>query len=971
MSVSLGCTGYGRRIVLGLGIAAALLAAPASGQEYECFPSCANDGRMIGTSVIGFANFNDFEGTPPATLRVRFQLPSYVPLNTPLEIGLFDPDGRGPVSGKADDPSRPALWDADFPANPGDGATRIPLSYRLCTDPDADFVCDEELFFRAGDAPDIEAADNTWWSFTAPDISAARTADNSFVFLLEISQSTNPEQSWNMLKLRVAKPGRIIIQPNVAFAFGVPITSCTDFAVVYNGQDICGSADPDFSDTTYDGTWSFNVGIERVPGSGPTTPSVTMWDGDFDYGSLPRAFWPDPAAPVVEGTVACFAPGSQEEIDAVPQVDDDDPSTNLNPATGFTEVPPQLASLDANNDGTPGDLADMTIFAVELEGSAFAGSSVEFGNCYELGAPPENWPLDEEFGTAYFLRETLNFGQKIAYRLIEERPSGGDRVFENLNPSGNREWEKFAVDSSSACDPSVADHCVDEPISILEPLQLEIEGMDVLNISHMVFPICVAGPGQSCSTSTECGECSGKVTELTLIYEGAAAAQVRVEQKNGETVFGPKPVAPGEAFSFVGTDKGTLGTEIRLFVDGALDAQLHTSCSQPIGPGTVAGHFLVVGGYSRDGGRLCGQANCAACDGGVTDLTFEYLGGAAHVVIYDSKDPKADKVLFEGDVVNGNLLAISPRPGQDKLASEISIWVDGVLQSKLHTSCSQPIGPGQIVGDFEITEGRSKDGGAMCPLSVCAPLSAGIEFHDREFRWDVTNNGDLDIVISRISISWPAGNGILDEIKREGDTIHKGNFAPGAAVITGGWEGDADKRAIEPGKTDTLKFKFENDAGPGDYEIEIEFASGCVISLSDSTPPGGTFSCDKPIDQLTMVWDGAQPVRIKAWKGSVGSTLLADVDGIQTGGVPGSAAEVSVSGYAGSPNDVVWEVFAAGTSTKLGESEFHLSCSDDDMDGADDCGKRQGNGKGNDASLINDWILEGMVDSAGTLDCTP
>lgn len=52
-----------------------------------------------------------------------------------------------------------------------------------------------------------------------------------------------------------------------------------------------------------------------------------------------------------------------------------------------------------------------------------------------------------------------------------------------------------------------------------------------------------------------------------------------------------------------------------------------------------------------------------------------------------------------------------------------------------------------------------------------------------------------------------------------------------------------------------------------------------------------------------------------------------------------------VNGYADSPNDVIWEIFAAGTDTKIGESTFHLSCSDENMNGPEDCGKVQGDGK--------------------------
>ena len=47
-------------------------------------------------------------------------------------------------------------------------------------------------------------------------------------------------------------------------------------------------------------------------------------------------------------------------------------------------------------------------------------------------------------------------------------------------------------------------------------------------------------------------------------------------------------------------------------------------------------------------------------------------------------------------------------------------------------------------------------------------------------------------------------------------------------------------------------------------------------------------------------------------------------------------------------------------------SEFHISCSDDDMDGPEDCPLPQGNGKGNDAGLLNTWGFGGMIGVDGS-----
>ena len=114
----------------------------------------------------------------------------------------------------------------------------------------------------------------------------------------------------------------------------------------------------------------------------------------------------------------------------------------------------------------------------------------------------------------------------------------------------------------------------------------------------------------SCDTVEEengdaCG-CRGKVTTLTLQYNGTSEALIKVVQKKPVDTIFSNTVGPGEEFTFVGTDKnGTMGTEIRIFVYGSLNTTIHTSCSQPIGPGLIRGDFEVIEGESREGGSLC------------------------------------------------------------------------------------------------------------------------------------------------------------------------------------------------------------------------------------------------------------------------------------------------------------------------------------------------------------------------------
>jgi hypothetical protein len=78
----------------------------------------------------------------------------------------------------------------------------------------------------------------------------------------------------------------------------------------------------------------------------------------------------------------------------------------------------------------------------------------------------------------------------------------------------------------------------------------------------------------------DCAECDGKVTELLLQYNGANPGQVEIIQKNGDVVFNSF-LSPGDVFPIVGTDNGTFGNEIKIYVDGNENARIHTSCSLP------------------------------------------------------------------------------------------------------------------------------------------------------------------------------------------------------------------------------------------------------------------------------------------------------------------------------------------------------------------------------------------------------
>ncbi len=115
------------------------------------------------------------------------------------------------------------------------------------------------------------------------------------------------------------------------------------------------------------------------------------------------------------------------------------------------------------------------------------------------------------------------------------------------------------------------------------------------------------GDGNDDPCVRDCNVCDGNVNALTMKYNGAEenAVITVIQQSGGQTVFEGN-VAPNGEFSFTGADAtGTFSTAITINVNGAEAASFNTSCSEPIGPGSIEGDFEIVAGESRNGGPLC------------------------------------------------------------------------------------------------------------------------------------------------------------------------------------------------------------------------------------------------------------------------------------------------------------------------------------------------------------------------------
>jgi hypothetical protein len=217
----------------------------------------------------------------------------------------------------------------------------------------------------------------------------------------------------------------------------------------------------------------------------------------------------------------------------------------------------------------------------------------------------------------------------------------------------------------------------------------------------------------------ECAPCDGKVSALSFVYNGDQRARITIEQRREGVIF-DEEIQPFQQFSVDGVDKKqTLGTEIYLNVDGFRIAKIHTSCSIPIGVGYTVGDFTIVAGESRNGGPLCDleeediPAPCNTCDGKVTDLSLVYNGSqTVEVRVEQQKGGE----IFSETVDPGDVIRLKGQDKKDTLSSKIFVYIDGKRVEEIHTSCSEPIGPGAIYGDFEVIAGSSRNGGILCGM---------------------------------------------------------------------------------------------------------------------------------------------------------------------------------------------------------------------------------------------------------------
>lgn len=108
---------------------------------------------------------------------------------------------------------------------------------------------------------------------------------------------------------------------------------------------------------------------------------------------------------------------------------------------------------------------------------------------------------------------------------------------------------------------------------------------------------------------------------------------------------------------------------------------------------------------------------------------------------------------------------------------------------------------------------------------ACSLISLGGFAVDDEFvSFSVSNSGSGAVIITRIVLDWPAGNGALDRIRFGSSSIWNGNDETPPSDVDSGWTGN---RTLGGGSSKDLKVEFTSEAQGTGYDLELTLNSGC------------------------------------------------------------------------------------------------------------------------------------------------
>ncbi len=213
---------------------------------------------------------------------------------------------------------------------------------------------------------------------------------------------------------------------------------------------------------------------------------------------------------------------------------------------------------------------------------------------------------------------------------------------------------------------------------------------------------------------SECDDCEGGINKLELVYMGNVPVTITCDDDKVMIVGSNMVENPGDILLLMATNE-KLGSQTTCQVGNQDFLSYHTSCSKEIVIFDALGEQegdkgfgpFTVGAETKDAqGQPVGCPDvepwiahppfdsCNPCKGGVDHAVFRWDGDPLVVVVATKENPDPDEILFDSVVqlATDEEFAVWPLDGKDKLGNKI--FVNGV---EIHTSCSQPFGPGLVV----------------------------------------------------------------------------------------------------------------------------------------------------------------------------------------------------------------------------------------------------------------------------------
>jgi len=631
-----------------------------------------------------------------------------------------------------------------------------------------------------------------------------------------------------------------------------------------------------------------------------------------------------------------------------------------------------------------GDLISMTL---ALTGDKCTKSNNDQGHSFKChGKRKVEGPASISFPYSGTLSATPSSGIQIGDEVVISSSTGTLGESTSLSVNGSNECGQ-SLKIKTSCEKAF--QCGDQ-FGAFEVTGFESTLGGVVDCNAPPPPPQCAAPGDPVGTP-----CDAKVVDMVLEYHGKKCQTPLLNPQGGnakctgdatgatnvgviytghfgykETISPASGINDGDRIRVTGTSKSGFDPNQKFLITDSSGVRqeiaFHTSCSQPLALGDEFGSFKLVEFTTKSGTRVAlgdgsdGRLDACEvplvpprphCTSDLSELTLVYigdmLGQGCTVSNNQSGYSSCNGVADPGDPVSivvgsglqanptstiefGDLVTITPTSGSTlpTFTSVTATGAGGSQDIQFKTSCEKPLSLGDRFGSFVVYGmDRSEDG----------PITLG---GNVQYQYTVTNPNAQSV------------DGITVNDSELGEIASGVTLAPGesSTFVT---------TATLLGTTTNVATVNGNILG------DLCTAAQDEATVSVVVPPQGAFtcSCGQSLTELTLQWAGVDTVDVVVWDGPVGGRSVLFANDVPTN------RKLTASGF--TAEDSTWEIFDSTGTTKLGESKFHLTCGDPAMNGVEDCGKNEGNGKYDTPGLINTWILDGMVDDDETLSCTP